>query len=206
MVVLTEMTSCRSIAARALTALTLLLLALAFQAPAQAAVATTAAAGAPEMQASEYKVKAAFVYKFGDYVEWPTQVFSSPGSPLVIGVVDADSFANELARITVGRTIGGRPIAVRKLQRGAPLAGVHMIFIGRASREQLAQVLAASKGQPTLTISESSDGLRLGSMINFVVVSDKVRFDVALPPAEAGGLKISSRLLAVARNVVAQVP
>lgn len=166
----------------------------------------SAPAAGQELQATEYRVKAAFIYKFGDYVEWPAEAFHSPNSPLVIGVIGADAIADELARVSAGRTVGGRPVAVRKLRHGEPLSGLHMIFIGRTSRAQLSTALAASKGQPALTIAEAEDGLRLGSMVNFVIVSDKVRFDVALPPAEASRLKISSRLLAVARNVVASVP
>lgn len=156
--------------------------------------------------ATEYRVKAAFVYKFGDYVEWPSDAFAAPSSPLVIGVVGADVLADELERIAVGRTIGGRQVVVRKLKYGAPLSGMHVIFVGQSDSRKLAAELDASKGQPALTVTESADGLRLGSMINFVVVSDKVRFDVALPSAEASRLKISSRLLAVARNVVASSP
>jgi hypothetical protein len=159
-----------------------------------------------ELQAPEYRVKAAFVYKFGDYIEWPADAFADSSSPLVIGVVGADALADELARIANGRTVGGRPVAVKKLKYGEPLSGLQVIFIGSSNSEQLAAVLDASKGRPALTITESEDGLRLGSAINFVVVSDKVRFDVALPSAETNRLKISSRLLAVARKVVPSPP
>ena len=81
-----------------------------------------------------------------------------------------------------------------------------MLFRSRSSGDQLSAGLDASKGQSALTVTESEDGLRRGSMINFVIVSDKVRFDVALSPAEASRLKISSRLLAVARKVVTSAP
>lgn len=157
-------------------------------------------------QAPEYRVKAAFVYKFSDYVEWPSEAFTNPSSPLVIGVVGADTLADELARIASGRTVGGRPVVVRKLRYGEPLSGLHVIFLGQSTSKQLTAALGASKGHAALTVTESADGIRLGSIINFVVESDKVRFDVALPSAEASRLKISSRLLAVARNVVASSP
>jgi hypothetical protein len=165
-----------------------------------------AAAQPADLQAPEYRVKAAFVYKFGDYIEWPADAFPAANSPLVIGVVGADALAEELTKISTGRTINGRPVAVRKLKNGDSLGDLHVIFLGRAEGGQLASELDASKGRATLTITESADGIRLGSMINFVVVSDKVRFDVALPSAAAGRLKISSRLLAVARKVVASPP
>ncbi|RNF86123.1 YfiR family protein [Montanilutibacter psychrotolerans] len=160
-------------------------------------------ATAAELQASEYRVKAAFVYKFGDYVEWPAEAFAGPSAPITIGVVGADALADELARISAGRVLAGRPVVVRKLRHGDSLAGMHVVFIGRAEGRQLATALDATKGRAALTVTESSEGFRLGSMVNFVVVADKVRFDVALRPAEASRLKISSRLLAVARTVVA---
>lgn len=165
-----------------------------------------AAAAQTELQAPEYRVKAAFVYKFGNYIEWPSEAFADPNSPVVIGVVGADALAEELARISAGRTIGGRRVVVRKLKRGEGLAGLHMVFIGRSDSGQLAAALNASKGRAALTVTESADGLRLGSMVNFVVVSDKIRFDIALARVEESRLKISSRLLAVARNVVAPRP
>ncbi|GAB3350484.1 hypothetical protein GCM10027430_13520 [Lysobacter tyrosinilyticus] len=159
-----------------------------------------------ELQASENRVKAAFVYKFGDYIEWPPEAFGAPDSPLVIGVVGADAMADELARIAQGHAIGGRSVAVKKLRYGDALTGLHVVFIGRTDARNVAAALEASKGRPALTITETADGLKLGSVINFVVVANKVRFDVALPPAEASRLKISSRLLAVARTVVGSVP
>jgi len=159
-----------------------------------------------ELQATENRVKAAFVYKFGDYIEWPPEAFDAVDSPLVIGVVGADALADELTRIAAGRTISGRRVAVKKLRYGDELSGLHVVFIGRSDTRRVTEALEASKGRPALTITETADGLKLGSVINFVVVANKVRFDVALPPAEASRLKISSRLLAVARTVVESVP
>jgi hypothetical protein len=77
-----------------------------------------------------------------------------------------------------------------------------MLFIGQAESARLTEILAIAKGQSVLTVTESEDALSHGSMINFVSVDDKVRFDVALPQAERGALKISARLLAVARKVL----
>lgn len=198
MVILSEWSRCRSIATRWIGAFAFALL---------VALACLGAVSArTELQVPEYRVKAAFVYKFGDYVEWPPAAFANPDSPLVIGVVGAGALADELARISAGRTIGGRPVAVRKLRYGEPLSGLHVIFLGRSTSKQLAAALEASNGRAVLTITESEDGFRLGSMINFVVVADKVRFDVALARAEASQLKVSSRLLEVARNIVAPAP
>ncbi len=157
-----------------------------------------------DAQADEYRVKAAFLYKFGSYIEWPSGSFARADSPVAIGVMGADALADELAQIVAGRNVNGRPVLVRKLRPGGPIAGLHVLFIGGSDSGRLAEILAAARGRALLTVTESEEGLELGSMINFVVVEDKVRFDVAPPPPESGNLKISARLLGVARKVVSK--
>jgi hypothetical protein len=157
-----------------------------------------------DAQADEYRVKAAFLYKFGSYIEWPSESFARADSPVAIGVMGADTLADELVQIVAGRNVNGRPVRVRKLRPGDPIAGLHVLFIGRTDSGRLAEILAAAKGRALLTVTESEEGLELGSMINFVVVEDKVRFDVAPPPSESGNLRISARLLGVARKVVSK--
>ena len=163
--------------------------------------ASPARADAP---ADEYRVKAAFLYKFGGYVEWPDSSFARADSPLAIGVMGADALADELAQLVVGRTVAGRRVTVRKLRPGDSIEGLHVLFIGRADSGRMGGVLAAARGRALLTVTEAEDALELGSTINFVLVDDKVRFDVAPPPADSGSLKISARLLAVARKVVSK--
>ena len=171
---------------------------------AAAAVLVAAPACAQSEAQSEYRVKAAFLYKFGSYVEWPERTFPKPDSALTIGVMGADALADELAQIVSGRSVNGRPVQVRRLRPTDAVAGLHMLFVGRGDDGRLAEIFAAAKGHSVLTVTESENALRLGSVINFVVVDDKVRFDVALAPADLGSLKISSRLLAVARKVVSR--
>jgi hypothetical protein len=184
-------------------AITRLLRACAFSIVVAAGLASPRAAQA-DAQADEYHVKAAFLYKFGSYIEWPSQSFARTDSPVTIGVMGADTLADELAQIVVGRNVNGRPVVVRRLRPGDPIAGLHVLFIGRSDGGRLAEILAAARGRPLLTVTESEEGLELGSMINFIVIEDKVRFDVAPPPAESGSLKISARLLGVARKVVSK--
>ena len=152
----------------------------------------------------EYRVKAAFLYKFGSYIEWPSGSFARADSPVTIGVMGADALAEELTQIVAGRNVNGRPVRVRKLRPGDPIAGLHVLFVGRGEGGRLAEILTAARGQALLTVTESEEGLELGSMINFVVVEDKVRFDIAPPPSESSNLKISARLLGVARKVVSK--
>ena len=152
--------------------------------------------------APEYRIKAAFVCKFAGYVEWPAQVFARPDSPIVIGVMAADAVVDELARTATGLSADGRPLVVRRLRRGEPVASVHLVYIASSEEGRLAETLPALKGQPVLVVTESSHALALGSMINFVVVDDKVRFDIAPQAAEASHLRISARLLGVARSLI----
>jgi hypothetical protein len=120
---------------------------------------------------------------------------------LTIGVMDADELADELATIVAGRDVDGRAVVVRRLRDGDSVAGVNILFIGKASDGRLARILTPVKGSATLAVTEVEGALELGSVINFVIVDGKVRFDIALQQATAGSLKISSRLLAVARKV-----
>lgn len=166
-----------------------------------ALAAATAFAQQRGVQGTEAQIKAAFLYQFGGFVEWPPRAFASPGSPFTIGVLGAEAIASELEQVVAGRTVQGRPIAVRKLRRGEPLAGLHVLFIGRSETSRLGEILASGL-ESALIVTESDNALSQGSMINFVAVGDKMRFDVALPSAERGNLRISARLLSVARKVI----
>ncbi|KQW87221.1 hypothetical protein ASC94_27845 [Massilia sp. Root418] len=145
----------------------------------------------------ERNVKAAFLYKFLGYVEFGN---GQDAGPLTVGVLGADDVAAELARITTGRLVGTRAVVVRPLREGEPLTGLHMVFIdGDAPKPQA--VLRAAQQGGVLSVTDSDEGLELGSVINFRVVEDRVRFEVSIPAAEKSHLKLSSRLLAVAYHV-----
>jgi hypothetical protein len=150
-------------------------------------------AGAAE---AERNVKAVFLLKFGGYVEFGG---GGPGAgePLVIGVFGADDIAAELTRLAAGGG-GTRPVAVRTLRPGDTLAGVHMLFIGGGESDRAGRMLRAAARQGTLTVTEFDGGLREGSVINFRLVDERVRFEVSLAAADKANLKLSSRLLSVA--------
>lgn len=151
--------------------------------------------------AQALEVKAAFLFKFGDFVEWPSASLPE-GRPFAIGVIDAPAMAAELERITAGRTVQGRPVEVRQLARDAALDAVHVLFIGAAAAPHLERILAGAQGLAVLTVTETEGAMVRGSMINFVAADARIRFDVALAPAERSHLRISARLLGVARRVV----
>lgn len=162
--------------------------------------ATGAAAAADDGAGVEYQVKAAFVCKFGNYVDWPPQALGAAGEPFRIGVLASGAVLEEFHRTAAATSVAGRQVEVRKLARGEAPTGMHIVFVSRAMSAQAAEVLAAVQGRPVLTITELDAGSTTG-MINFVVVEDKVRFDILLPAISQSGLKISVRLLGVARRV-----
>jgi hypothetical protein len=166
-----------------------------------ALLAAAAALGQGE-RTLEPQIKAAFLYKFGGFVEWPAVAFARADSPFLIGVLGAESVAAELERLVAGRTVQGRALSVQRLKRADALTGVHLLFVGQSEAARLAEIVSAAKGRPLLIVTETENALTRGSMINFITVDDKVRFDVALPEAERGQLRISARLLAVARKVI----
>ena len=151
--------------------------------------------------ALERQVKAAYLYKFAGFVEWPEGSFARPDSVLVIGVLGADALAEQLEQSVAGHTAGGRAIVVRKLRRVEALAGLHILFIGAMERAALQETLAASRNQAVLTVSDSDEAHALGSMINFVVADDKLRFEVALKPVASARMRISARMLSAAYKV-----
>jgi hypothetical protein len=147
----------------------------------------------------EKRVKAAFLYKFAGYVDWPAGVFAAADSPLVFGVLGDSSLAEELDRAADGRSIEARPLRVKRLSAGDDFAGVNVLFV--ATGTAVAEALRATNARPMLVVTESESALSKGSVINFIVVDGRVRFEISTAGAEERGLKLSSRLLAVAYNL-----
>lgn len=150
--------------------------------------------------ALERRVKAAFLYKFLGYADFPAGSFQDAGSPVVIGVTGADDLAAELSRVVGGRTVNNRPIVVRVLREHEVGAPVHLLFVGGMDTGRVGRMVRAA-GNALLVVTECDGGLQQGSAINFRIVDERVRFDVALDAAERNGIKLSSRLLTVANRV-----
>ena len=155
-----------------------------------------------EDQTAEYRIKAAFLCKFGNYVEWPDEPASGAQLPFEIGVLATPAVADEFVAAARGQSVNGRPIVVRRIERGDSLDSVNLLFVARSHAARLGEVLAALKDRPVLTVTESDIVVTPGSMVNFVVVEDKVKFDISLAAAERSKLRISARLLGVARTVM----
>ncbi|HEY8881130.1 MAG TPA: YfiR family protein [Roseateles sp.] len=162
-----------------------------------------AAAGAADGDARqlEAQVKAAYLYKFASHVEWPPAAYADASTPFTIGVVGAGDIAEELQRLQAGRSVNERPVEVRVLKGGESARGVQLVFVGGGEGVQLRRLLEPFKATPTLTVSDMPGAIEAGSVINFMLVDKRLRFEVSLANAERHGLKVSSRLLAVALRV-----
>lgn len=148
-----------------------------------------------------HQVKAAYLYKFTNFVEWPANAFSGQDSPLIIGIVGADALADELQIASAGHAVNGRKLAVRKLRPADPITDVHVLFIGNVTRNRLTEIYALVRERPILTVTDSDEAHAIGSMVNFVMTSDRLRFEVALKPVTTAHLKISALMLAAAYKV-----
>lgn len=151
--------------------------------------------------ASEYDVKAAFLYNFTKFVDWPPDAFPDPGS-LKVCVLGENPFGASLQTIA-GELVGNRKLTVMRTDSLARPAGCQVLFISRSERERVPQILAAVKGSPVLTVGDTKGFADEGVIINFVLEGSKVRFEVNTDSAERAGLKISSKLLQLAKRIVA---
>jgi hypothetical protein len=144
-------------------------------------------------------IKAAFLYNFAKFTDWPAGAFASDGAPITVGFIGADSLAGTFEQNVTGKNANGRDFAIKKLSSAADLAGCQIIFVGDAS--QASAVIGAAKGKPVLTVGDSDGFAAAGGMINFVDNGGKVGFDLDLGAIGGSGLKLNPKLQQVARNV-----
>lgn len=160
-----------------------------------------AAGQSPAMIDREYPLKAAYLYNFGAYIEWPDDAFEEPTSPLVIGVIGQAPFGDVLDQLS-RRNIGSRQVAVRHLGMRDPHDACHILFVAASvSDEQQRQLLAEVRGLPVLCVGEAPGFTEYGGDIGFFVLQNKLRFKINLEAARGQGLKISSKLLSIATVV-----
>jgi hypothetical protein len=151
---------------------------------------------------TEYEIKAAFLYNFAKFVEWPPAAFADPGSPLVIGVLGDDPFESDLDHIIEGKTANDRPLVIKRSKRLEDLRACHILFISASESGHLAAMLNSLRTASVLTVGETDQFILLGGVINFIERENKVHFVINLEAAQRTTLKISSKLLKVADMVI----
>jgi hypothetical protein len=154
-------------------------------------------AGSGSTSTVEYRVKAAFLYNFTKFVEWPANG-SKKGQPFQLGIVGEDSFGDEINGLA-GRAVGNRSLTIERHQSWNDRAvECEILFISGSQEKKLPEIIRRLDGNPVLTIGDTAGYASRGVMINFFMEDNKVRFEINPKQANRAGLKISSRLLKLA--------
>jgi YfiR/HmsC-like len=161
-----------------------------------ALVTTAPSVSAPSY--SEDSVKAAYLYRFTQYVEWPQS--GAPQIPFTIAVFDAPGVAAELRKILPNHRIKDSAAQVREVTRLQDLGAAQMVYVGPTPADRR-DIIAALSAKPVLVVTDADQGLVMGSVLNFVMQNNRVRFEVSLIAADRSGLRISAELLGVATRV-----
>ena len=149
----------------------------------------------------EYPIKAAFLYNFTKYVEWPSTAHTNAQSPIVITVLGKNPFGSALEAIVEGRSVNGRRVVVRYATDIESIKPSHILFIPKSENSVTGNVIESLKGQPILIVGESDEFKKARGMVNLSVESSQVRFEINIAAAEAVHLKISSQLQKLAKEI-----
>jgi hypothetical protein len=152
---------------------------------------------------SEYDVKAAYLFKFTKFIEWPATAFAGPDAPFVIGIVGRDPFNGGLDRLIAGNTTGARRLEVQHLNAtdSTGLRGCQMVFVSASEQRRLPSILSALQGRPVLVVGESEGFASAGGMLGFALRESRVGIEINSAAARQARLKISSQLLNLAKLV-----
>ena len=156
---------------------------------------------AQQPKATEFEVKAAYLYNFGRFVQWPDESGTDRTDSFQICVLGADPFGQALDATLAGGTIGGKSVMAKRISKPQEVNSCRILFISSSEESHLKDVLAALDKTRVLTVSDIPRFSERGGMIGFVQEGNRVRFDVNLDSAQGAGLTLSSELLRVATNV-----
>ena len=165
---------------------------------------TAAAQAVDPPDASEYLIKAGFIYNFAKFVEWPATAFSQPDSPIMIGVLGTDPFGSVLDRLVEDKKIGPRGFVVKRYKWGKDLKDLKeckILFVSASEKAHIDEIVQAVKGLPILMVGETPGFAERGGIIRFTLEDNRVRFEINVDAAHQADLNISSRLLTLAKII-----
>jgi hypothetical protein len=152
--------------------------------------------------AREYQLKAAFLFNFSQFAEWPGHTFSGSNAPIVIGILGEDPFGNYIDEIVKGEEVQGRPLIIQRYHSIEEIKTCHILFIRPHKTIKQESILSGLKGRSILLVGEDSDFIKEGGMIRFSMVDNKIHFQINPEAAKGVGITISSKLLRLAEIVV----
>lgn len=159
-------------------------------------------AGAAGAQPSENEVKAAFLFSFTKFVEWPEHLLGSAQAPFAFCLLGESPLGEPLEEAVRGKQVRGRPAVVRRAADLADLGGCRILFVGRSEAGRVSEVVAALRDRPVLTVGDHAGFVGAGGMIEFVLRERRVRFRIDQSAAARAGLAISAKLLGLAERVL----
>jgi YfiR/HmsC-like len=165
------------------------------------APAQGARADASRELSPEYLIKAAYLYNFALFVEWPSTAFARADSPIVIGVVGVDPFGAALDQTVKDKSINTRSIEVRRLQATQDLSRCHILFVSASESARISEVAQRVGGRSVLVVGDTAGLTTQGATITFAVKDNRVRLEVNVDSARRSRLTISSKLLNLATIV-----
>ncbi len=166
-----------------------------------AAALTVNAHPAPGDEVGEYELKAAILYNLSRFVEWPASAYADPQTPTVLCIQGQDPFGESLKALGQKQDSNGRAMSIRRLKKENEIRDCHVLYISTSERKNVAQILSRLKGSSVLTVGEMSQFAAQGGIVQFTLEDKQVRFEINLDAASRMTLKISSRLLVLARIV-----
>jgi hypothetical protein len=149
----------------------------------------------------EYRLKAAFLFNFAEFAEWPASSFPDADSPLIIGLLGEDPFGSYLDETIRGEKINGRPLIIQRYHSVAEVQSCHILFISQSEALRLTLLFASLKSRNILTVSDTGDFARRGGMIQLATENNKIRLKINLDSTKAARLVLSSKLLRSAEIV-----
>ena len=152
-------------------------------------------------QVDEYRVKAAFLYNFAKFVDWPPRSFDSPTAPISICVLGENPFGRALEEAVAGKTLGGRGFLVRPVAEVQQASQCHILFVSSSERKRLQSVLAGLRASAVLTVGDTPGFAGKGGVVNFKLEDGAVHFEINVEAAKEKNLQISSKLLRLAHLV-----
>jgi YfiR/HmsC-like len=150
---------------------------------------------------NEYRTKAAYLVNFFEFVKWPNNAYVDSQGDWVIGIIGDNPFGDDLGRMTIGKTVQGRKLVNRRFMPGTDYCACHILYISSSERKHLRTILKRLRGTSILTVSDMSGFLEAGGMIQLTTVDKRVRLAINMAATSRAGLKVSSKLLAVAQQV-----
>jgi hypothetical protein len=152
----------------------------------------------------ESRVKAAYLYNFAKFVDWPSGTFRNPNDPAVICVVGDERTSDVLESAVIGKRANGRPVEARSPHSSEEFKACQVLFIGFTDKERIAHLLNGLQRSSVLTVGQNDQFISLGGMINLALSHATIELEIDPDASNAVGLKISSRLLVIARLVKSQ--